>query len=191
MPLIDTEKEKLSTEKLKDFTIIMIDKSKRISFEIISIFGNKIYWFIEKDNNKGHTLTNSIYQYLINSMVKCEIFIDKNNGNDMNDSYDIILDIDLNNDNYPEFVLYSYKQQKMIYMQRNEILLTQYGWSQAFWIYLMIGIYTMSSIIGGVEFYRIKNVNEKYHNSLMNNEEQKDSKQIELYDLNLNHYQYK
>ena len=49
----------------------------------------------------------------------------------------------------------------------------------------------MSSIIGGVEFYRIKNVNEKYHNSLMNNEEQKDSKQIELYDLNLNHYQYK
>jgi hypothetical protein len=76
-------------------------------------------------------------------------------------------------------------------MQRNEILLTQYGWSQAFWIYLMIGIYTMSSIIGGVEFYRIKNVNEKYHNSLMNNEEQKDSKQIELYDLNLNHYQYK
>ena len=191
LPLIDTEKEKLSTEKLKDFTIIMIDKSKRISFEIISIFGNKIYWFIEKDNNKGHTLTNSIYQYLINSMVKCEIFIDKNNGNDMDDSYDIILDIDLNNDNYPEFVLYSYKQQKMIYMQRNEILLTQYGWSQAFWIYLMIGIYTMSSIIGGVEFYRIKNVNEKYHNSLMNNEEQKDSKQIELYDLNLNHYQYK
>ena len=191
LPLIDTEKEKLSTEKLKDFTIIMIDKSKRISFEIISIFGNKIYWFIEKDNNKGHTLTNSIYQYLINSMVKCEIFIDKNNGNDMNDSYDIILDIDLNNDNYPEFVLYSYKQQKMIYMQRNEILLTQYGWSQAFWIYLKIGIYTMSSIIGGVEFYRIKNVNEKYHNSLMNNEEQKDSKQIELYDLNLNHYQYK
>ena len=191
LPLIDTEKEKLSTEKLKDFTIIMIDKSKRISFEIISIFGNKIYWFIEKDNNKGHTLANSIYQYLINSMVKCEIFIDKNNGNDMNDSYDIILDIDLNNDNYPEFVLYSYKQQKMIYMQRNEILLTQYGWSQAFWIYLMIGIYTMSSIIGGVEFYRIKNVNEKYHNSLMNNEEQKDSKQIELYDLNLNHYQYK
>ena len=191
LPLIDTEKEKLSTEKLKDFAIIMIDKSKRISFEIISIFGNKIYWFIEKDNNKGHTLTNSIYQYLINSMVKCEIFIDKNNGNDMNDSYDIILDIDLNNDNYPEFVLYSYKQQKMIYMQRNEILLTQYGWSQAFWIYLMIGIYTMSSIIGGVEFYRIKNVNEKYHNSLMNNEEQKHSKQIELYDLNLNHYQYK
>jgi hypothetical protein len=39
-------------------------------------------------------------------MSKCEIFIDKYNGNDMNDAYDIILDIDLNNDNYPEFVLY-------------------------------------------------------------------------------------
>ena len=105
LSLIDTEKEKLGDEKLKDFTIIMIDKSKRISFEIIGIFGNKIYWFIEKDYKNAHTLTHSIYQYLINSMVKCEIFIDKYNGNDMDNEYDIILDIDLNSDNYPEFVL--------------------------------------------------------------------------------------
>ena len=191
LPLIDTEKEKLTEEQLKDFTIIMIDKSKRITFEIIGIFGNKLYWFIEKDNNNGHSLTQSIYHYLINSMSKCEIFIDKYNGNDMNDAYDIILDIDLNNDNYPEFVLYSYKLEKMIYIQRIEILLTQYGWSQAFWIYLMIGIYTFSSIIGGIEFYRIKNVNEKYHNSLMNNEEQKEPKEIELNEININQYQYK
>ena len=191
LSLIDTEKEKLENEKLKDFTIIMIDKSKRISFEIIGIFGNKIYWFIEKDYKNAHTLTHSIYQYLINSMVKCEIFIDKYNGNDMDNEYDIILDIDLNSDNYPEFVLYSYKLQKMIYIQRYEILLTQYGWSQAFWIYLMIGIYTMSSIIGGIEFYRIKNKNEKYLDSLINNEEQKMPKEIELNDLGINHYQYK
>ena len=191
LPLIDTEKEKLTEEQLKDFTIIMIDKSKRITFEIIGIFGNKLYWFIEKDNNNGHSLTQSIYHYLINSMSKCEIFIDKYNGNDMNDAYDIILDIDLNNDNYPEFVLYSYKLEKMIYIQRIEILLTQYGWSQAFWIYLMIGIYTFSSIIGGIEFYRIKNMNEKYHNSLMNNEEQKEPKEIELNEININQYQYK
>ena len=188
LPLIDSEKEKLSNEKLKDFTIIMIDKSKRISFEIIGIFGNKIYWFIERDNNKGLPLTHSIYQYLINSMVKCDIFIDKYNGNDMGNAYDIILDIDVNNDNYPELVLYSYKKKKMIYIQRNEILLTQYGWSQAFWIYLMIGIYTMSSIIGGFVFYRIKNVNAKYHNSLKYNEEQKE---IELNEINVNQYQYK
>jgi hypothetical protein len=191
LPLIDTEKEKLSTEKLKDFTIIMIDKSKRITFEIIGIFGNKLYWFIEKDNNNGHSLTQSIYHYLINSMVKCEIFIDKYNGNDMNDLYDIILDIDLNNDNYPEFILYSYKLEKMIYIQRIEILLKQYGWSQAFWIYLMIGIYTFSSIIGCIEFYRIKKINENYHNSLMNNEEQKEPKEIELNEIGINHYQYK
>ena len=191
LPLIDSEKEKLSNEKLKDFTIIMIDKSKRISFEIIGIFGNKIYWFIERDNNKGLPLTHSIYQYLINSMVKCDIFIDKYNGNDMGNAYDIILDIDVNNDNYPELVLYSYKLKKMIYIQRNEILLTQYGWSQAFWIYLMIGIYTMSSIIGGFEFYRIKNVNEKYHNSLKYNEEQKEPKEIELNEINVNQYPYK
>jgi len=191
LPLIDSEKEKLSNEKLKDFTIIMIDKSKRISFEIIGIFGNKIRWFIEKENNNGHTLTHSIYQYLINSMIKCEIFIDKYNTNETNNEYDIILDIDLNNDDYPEFVLYSYKMKRMVYLQRNEILLTEYGWSQAFWIYLMIGIYTMSTIIGGMEFYRIKFYNEKYHNSLMNNEDQKEPQEIEMNQINVNHYQYK
>ena len=192
LSLIDSEREKLSNEKLKDFTIIMIDKSKKISFEIIGIFGNKIYWFIERDNNNnGNSLTHSIYQYLINSMIKCEIFIDKYKGNDMNTGYDIILDIDLNNDDYPEFILYSYKYKKMVYIQRNEIILTEYGWSQAFWIYLMIGIYVMSSITGGIEFFRIKNVNEKYLDSLKMNEEQKDPQEIELNEINVNHFQYK
>ena len=192
LSLIDSEREKLSNEKLKDFTIIMIDKSKKISFEIIGIFGNKIYWFIERDNNNnGNSLTHSIYQYLINSMIKCEIFIDKYKGNDMNTGYDIILDIDLNNDDYPEFILYSYKYKKMVYIQRNEIILTEYGWSQAFWIYLMIGIYVMSSITGGIEFFRIKNVNEKYLDSLKMNEEQKDPQEIELNEINVNHLQYK
>ena len=188
LSLIDSEKQGLSKEKLKDFTIIMIDKSKRISFEIVGIFGNKIYWFIERDNNKNsNSLTHSIYQYLINSMVKCEIFIDKYKGNDMNNGYDIILDIDLNNDAYPEFILYSYKYKKMVYIQRNEIILTEYGWSQAFWIYLMIGIYVMSSITGGFEFFRIKNVNKKYQDSLRNNEEQKNSREIELNEIDGNH----
>lgn len=192
LPLIDIKKERLSNEKLKDFTIIMIDKSKRISFEIIGLFGNKIYWFIEKENNNGHSMTNSIYRYLINSMIKCEIFVEKYNGNDMNSEYDIILDIDLNNDNYPEFVLYSYKKEKIIYIQRDEIILTQYGWSQAFWIYLMIGIYIMSSIAGGIEFYRIKKENDNFSNeTLKENEENKDAKEIEMNSLNINHYQYK
>ena len=48
------------------------------------------YSYQEKDYKNAHTLTHSIYQYLINSMVKCEIFIDKYNGNDMDNEYDII-----------------------------------------------------------------------------------------------------
>ena len=79
----------------------------------------------------------------------------------------------------------------MVYIQRNEIILTEYGWSQAFWIYLMIGIYVMSSITGGIEFFRIKNVNEKYLDSLKMNEEQKDPQEIELNEINVNHLQYK
>ena len=47
----------------------------------------------------------------------------------------------------------------------------------------MIGIYTLATIVGGIEFYRLKNVNEKFSNKssyLVNNEEQKKSQNIEL-----------
>ena len=183
LSLIDSEKEGLSKEQLKDFTIIMIDKSKRISFEIVAIFGNNVYWFIEKDNTR-YSSKKSTYHHLADSMKKCEIFIEKYNGNDIKSEYDLILDIDLNKDKYPEFILYSYKSENMIYIQRKETMISQYGWSQAFWIYLMIGIYTLATIVGGIEFYRLKNVNEKYSskngNSLVNNEEYRKSQNIEL-----------
>ena len=55
----------------------------------------------------------------------------------------------------------------------------------------MIGIYVMSSLTGGIEFFRIKNVNEKYLDSLKMNEEQKDPQEIELNEINVNHLQYK
>jgi hypothetical protein len=185
LPLIDSKEQNIN-DKIKDFTIIMIDKSKRLSFEIVGIFGSKIYWFIEKDNNNGYS--QSIYQHLINSFIKCDIFIEKLNGDDIDNEYDIIIDIDLNKDLYPEFIIYSYKLENMIYIQRKETILTQYGWSQSFWIYLMIGIYTMSTIIGGLEFYRLKNVNEKFSmqisTSLINNEDYKKSQNIEMGQVN-------
>ena len=52
----------------------------------------------------------------------------------------------------------------------------------------MIGIYTMSTIIGGLEFYRLKNVNEKFsmqiNTSLINNEDYKKSQNIEMGQVN-------
>ena len=185
--LIDSQKENLNKEPIKDFTIIMIDKSKRIAFEIIGLFGNNIYWFIEKENNNMHSSQHSIYQHLINSMTKCNIFIEKLDENNSKNEYDLILDIDLNKDKYPEFLLYSYKLQNMIYIQRKETNITQYGWSQSFWIYLMIGIYTLATAIGGIEFYRMKNVNEKYSSrnpSLINNELGNKSQNIEMGQMN-------
>ena len=189
LSLIDSKREKLSKEPIKDFTIVMIDKSKRISFEIVGLFGNKVYWFIEKDNNFGQPSIQSIYNHLINSMTKCNIFIEKLDGDDSKNEYDLILDIDLNKDKYPEFLLYSYKFKNMIYIQRKETNITQYGWSQAFWIYLMIAIYTLATVIGGIEFYRLKNVNEKYStlkiSSLINNEEYPKTKNIEMKQMNM------
>ena len=190
LSLIDIKKENLQNEKLKDFTIIMIDKSKRIAFEIIGLFGKNIYWFIEKENNNnGFSTQHSIYQHLINSMTKCNIFIERLDDNDSKNEYDLILDIDLNKDKYPEFLLYSYEFQNMVYIQRKETNITQYGWSQSFWIYLMIGIYSVATFIGGIEFYRIKNVNEKYFNknsSLLNNEEGNKSPNIEMSQMSKN-----
>ena len=185
--LIDSQKENLNKEPIKDFTIIMIDKSKRIAFEIIGLFGSNIYWFIEKENNNMHSSQHSIYQHLINSMTKCNIFVEKLDENNSKNEYDLILDIDLNKDKYPEFLLYSYKLQNMIYIQRKETNITQYGWSQSFWIYLMIGIYTLATAIGGIEFYRMKNVNEKYSSrnpSLINNELGNKSQNIEMGQMN-------
>ena len=185
--LIDSQKENLNKEPIKDFTIIMIDKSKRIAFEVIGLFGNNIYWFIEKENNNMHSSQHSIYQHLINSMTKCNIFIEKLDENNSKNEYDLILDIDLNKDKYPEFLLYSYKLQNMIYIQRKETNITQYGWSQSFWIYLMIGIYSLATAIGGIEFYRMKNVNEKYSSrnpSLINNELGNKSQNIEMGQMN-------
>ena len=185
--LIDSQKENLNKEPIKDFTIIMIDKSKRIAFEVIGLFGNNIYWFIEKENNNMHSSQHSIYQHLINSMTKCNIFVEKLDENNSKNEYDLILDIDLNKDKYPEFLLYSYKLQNMIYIQRKETNITQYGWSQSFWIYLMIGIYSLATAIGGIEFYRMKNVNEKYSSrnpSLINNELGNKSQNIEMGQMN-------
>ena len=188
--LIDSLEDNLYKQKIKDFTVIMTDKSKKITFEIVGLFGNKIYWFIEKENNK-HSLYSSkksINKHLINTMIKCDLFIEKLNEDNSNNGYDIILDMDLNKDEYPEFILYSYKFENMIYIQRTETNITQYGWSQAFWIYLMIGIYSMATLIGSIEFYRIKNINEKYFNRnshLISNEDQKKPLSIELGQINI------
>ena len=51
----------------------------------------------------------------------------------------------------------------------------------------MIGIYTLATAIGGIEFYRMKNVNEKYSSrnpSLINNELGNKSQNIEMGQMN-------
>ena len=174
--LIDTKY--LQNMKLKDFTIVLTDHSKKLTFEIVAIYDNKVYWFIEKENGYH---SQYLYHYLVGSLNKCNIFIEKLNHDDSENGYDFILDVDLNNDNYPEFLLYSSKEKSLLYIQRSEKNIISYGWSQRFWIYLMIGIYSISTILGIAEFYRLKTVNEhfsKMSTSFLANEESK--KNIEL-----------
>ena len=87
--------------------------------------------FIEKENNNGYH-TQYLYHYLVDYFNKCNTFIEKLNNGDSENGYDFILDVDLNNDHYPEFILYSSKGKSLLYIQRSEKNIINYWWSQKF-----------------------------------------------------------
>ena len=170
IPLIDTKENKIKN-KIIDFTIILVEYSKIANFEIFALYENKAYWFIEKDNITNNQYNETNYYNIMN---KCDIVIETQE-NDLNIKYDLILDTDINVDNYPEFILYSSKKNTLYYIQRYEPYLVEFGWQSTFWIYLMIIIYSIASLIGFFEFYNIKKLNDKLTSSknLLSNEDAK------------------
>ena len=181
IPLIDIEKDNINNQ-LTDFTLILINEHKRLNFEIFAIFTDKTFWFIEKEiknveidwKNPQTNLQN--YNYC---MIKCNILIEKQNQS-LNNNYNLILDTDINKDSYPEFILYSSESSTLYFIQRYEPYLVEFGWKANFWIYLMIFIYTISTFIGGFEFYNLNKLNDEYMKSkLIINEEDK-NKEIEF-----------
>ena len=181
IPLIDINKDNINN-KLTDFTLILINEHKRLNFEIFAIFTDKTYWFIEKEIKnvkidwKSPQTNIQNYNYC---MIKCNILIEKQNQS-LNNNYNLILDTDINKDSYPEFILYSSESSSLYFIQRYEPYLVEFGWKANFWIYLMITIYTISTIIGGFEFYNLNKLNDEYMKSkLIINEEDK-NKEIEF-----------
>lgn len=162
IPLIDVYEENIYNQEIRDFTLFQITSDRRINFEIFAIFQNKIYWFVEKELNVpsmawGDHKMKENYMYC---MVKCNIVVDQQ-GADNSLDYHFILDIDINNDDYPEFILYSSRDNSLYWIKKYEPNLTGFGWNSNFWIYLIVYIYFISSFIGMFEFYRLKKLNDK------------------------------
>lgn len=185
IPLIDTSDDDMNVKgKIIDFTIILVEELQRLNFEIFAIFGQKTYWFIETKVENPNINWNEFQMeknYLY-CMRKCDVVIEtQKNRNQTN--YDMILDIDIlkSEDNYPEFILYSKKDSSLFYIKRYEPYISEFGWQSSFWIYLMIFIYGISSLIGFFEFYNLKKLNDEYSSTkLLGEEEKKQEQQIEL-----------
>lgn len=183
IPLIDVDEENIS-EPLIDFTMILINNYQRVNFEIFAIFNNQMHWLIEKevnipdiDWNRNQLDINYMY-----CMRKSDIVIE--HQIDQNETkYEMIVDIDVNNDTYPEFILYSSYHSSLYWIKKYEPYFTSFGWEPSFWIYLMILIYIISSLIGLFEFYRLKKLNDEFALSkLLSIEEDKKKNEMELQD---------
>lgn len=172
IPLYDVYEEDIDSNELilKDFTIYKTNKAKRLNFEVFSIYSNKLFWFVEKEINfPVHSSNDNIdwgshktFQNYIYSMAKCEIVLENSLFNKID--FTTIMDMNVNNDDFPEFILYSEKNATLFWIKKYIDYILGFGWNSNFWIYLMIYIYILSSIVGIYRFVILKNLKEEREN---------------------------
>jgi hypothetical protein len=163
IPLIDVYSEKLSYNKLKDFTIYQITDRRRINFEIFAIYDDRLSWFVEIDLKVPDTFqwgSHRTIQNYMYCMTKCEIIVDKQAVTELM-NYNVIIDIDVNGDRFPEFIVYSVKSNSLFWIKKYTPSLSGFGWNSNFWIYIIIYIYIVSSVVGIYDFYKLKKLNDK------------------------------
>lgn len=176
IPLINTGEEGITEDALtlKDFTLFKTNSNKRLNFEIFAIYSNKLYWFVEKDINFPDKNSNGNYQENINygshktlqnyiySLDKCEIVLE--NSLFKSEDFSMIMDINVNNDNFPEFIIFSEKNSTLFWIKKYIGYISGFGWDSNFWIYLMIYIYIVSSILGIYRFLILRNLKAESEN---------------------------
>jgi hypothetical protein len=163
IPLIDVNEAGLEKEAIRDFTVFQVSSNRRINFEIFAIYENNLYWFIEKNLNVPASFdwgSHKMLQNYMYCMTKCDIVVDQQKQDDKLD-YHFIIDIDINNDLYPEFIIYSGKDNCLYWIKKYVPYLSGFGWNSNFWIYICIYIYIVSSFLGMYEFYRFKRLNDQ------------------------------
>jgi hypothetical protein len=156
---------------LRDFTILKVkhDNNKRLDFQIFALYDSNPYWFIEKEIAKETSIQDlkRLEQNYFYMMTKGVIVLDHLDTHEID--YNMIIDIDINNDMYPEFILYSIKNASLYWMKKYVAYMMGFGWNSNFWILLTIYIYIVSSVIGFYQFYKLKLLNDQIVNDKLVN----------------------
>jgi hypothetical protein len=132
-----------------------------LDFQIFALYDTNPYWFIEKSIPADTTVMDlkKIEQNYFYIMKKGVIVLD--HLDDHIADYNMIIDIDINGDAYPEFILYSIKNASLYWMKKYVAYISGFGWDSNFWIILTIYIYIISSVVGFYQFYKLKLINDQ------------------------------
>jgi len=99
------------------------------------------------------------YKFL---MQRCDVVVEHEVPSKKLTSYDFITEIDLNEDSLVEAIVYSESKSTLFWMKQYEPFISGFGWNSHFWIYLIVYIYIVGSIVGIYEFLKLKKLNDKY-----------------------------
>ncbi len=105
-------------------------------------------------------------------MKKCDIVVDQESDSNTA-KYDFLVDIDINSDSVVELIIYSNDKTSLYWVKKYVPFISGFGWNSDFWIYIILYIYILSSIVGIFEFYKLKKLNDELtKNNLVKNEQQ-------------------
>lgn len=99
------------------------------------------------------------YKFL---MQRCDVVVEHEVPSEMLTTYDFITEVDLNEDALVEAIVYSESKSTLFWMKQYEPFISGFGWNSQFWIYLIIYLYIVSSIVGIYEFLKLKRLNDEY-----------------------------
>ena len=182
IPLYDIYSYNLYKEKLIDFSVVPYKHlaNKRTNFEIFAVYKTGVYWFTEQPLNlTSHLIWESAAQprNYIYCMIKSDIVIDKITEENSNiNNYKLIIDLDINFDSQPEFILYF--AEKLYLIKKYTPYISGFGWNSSFWIYVCIYIYIVCSIIGLWEFLKLNRLNNKIYQEKKMRNDLKDKQNI-------------
>lgn len=164
IPLYDIYHYGLYNQRLVDFSVIPTyhPVHKRINFELFTVYESGIHWFIEDNLNITSSViqnSNSQPKNFIYCMIKSDIVIDKSKDITRNSHYKLIIDLDINNDSQPEFILYF--ENSLYLIKKYTPYLTGFGWDSSFWIYVCLYIFIVCSILGLWEFFKLNTLHNK------------------------------
>lgn len=188
IPLYNIYKYNLHDVPLIDFAVIKNyhPAHKRINFEIFTIYENGLYWFIENNLNVTSSMIADSKQEpknFIYCMLKSDVIVDKFKDVERDSTYKLIIDLDINYDTQPEFILYY--ENTLYLIKKYTPYLSGFGWNSAFWIYICIYIYIVCSVIGLYEFFKLNNLNNKIsQEKLLRQESFRNAKDEEMRERN-------